>query len=284
MASPVYFGTSPTFYGPVPFILGNDMNDGTESIKKENQTGMETHWSGRIAIRPGIGIFQGLAGDNAPHRHWAHQASIGLEGGLGLEMAGVVRHRRAWFVPASRIHRFLPGPMLSIYLDPTSDLARFFVDDASLAGIRPIPENLANRILEAVGNEPSLVGVDDRLRRFLDPLGTKPPDDPRLECVLQVLRESIGAERAPTRERLAEIVGLSESRFSHWFRERSGMPARGYRKWLRLADAVESALAGKNLTAAAHAAGFSDQAHFTRAFVEAFGIAPSGVLRRLIAD
>lgn len=34
-------------------------------------------WKGNVRIRPGMGIFQGYAGDNAEHRHWAHQLSIG---------------------------------------------------------------------------------------------------------------------------------------------------------------------------------------------------------------
>jgi AraC-like DNA-binding protein len=158
------------------------------------------------------------------------------------------------------------------------------MDGVITADLGPIPDDLANRLLGAIGNEPFRVGVEDRLRQILDPHGVTLRDDPRLESVLLTLRKSLLTEPAPTRERLAVIAGLSESRFSHWFRERTGMPARGYRKWLRLACAVECVLAGKNLTAAAHEAGFSDQPHFTRAFVEAFGIAPSGVLHRLISD
>lgn len=245
---------------------------------------MGSHWSGRVAIRPGIAIFQGQAGDTSSHRHWAHQLSFGLVGALGIEANGVIRHGRAWLVPAFRPHRFLPGPLLSIYLDPTHVLSRFLLNGIITADLGPIPDNLAGRLLDAIGNEPPWVGVEDRLRLILDPRGATLRDDPRLESILLALRESLRTEPAPNRERLAGIAGLSESRFSHWFRERTGMPARGYRKWLRLACAVEYTLAGKNLTAAAHEAGFSDQSHFTRAFVEAFGIAPSGVLHRLIAD
>jgi AraC-like DNA-binding protein len=59
------------------------------------------------------------------------------------------------------------------------------------------------------------------------------------------------------------------------------MPVRSYRKWLRLVRGIEHVLAGDRLTDAAHGAGFSDQAHFTRTFVATFGINPSLALARL---
>ena len=53
------------------------------------------------------------------------------------------------------------------------------------------------------------------------------------------------------------------------------MPFRRYRVWHRLRAAIREVAQGSNLTAAAHAAGFADQAHFTREFRRTFGAPPS---------
>jgi AraC family transcriptional regulator len=70
----------------------------------------------------------------------------------------------------------------------------------------------------------------------------------------------------------AEQVGLSATRFSHLFVEQTGLPFRTYVLWLRLTRAVELFAAGQPLTEAAHAAGFSDSAHFSRTFHRMFGL------------
>ncbi len=53
------------------------------------------------------------------------------------------------------------------------------------------------------------------------------------------------------------------------------MPFRRYRAWHRLRAAIREVVGGSSLTAAAHAAGFADQAHFTRSFRRTFGAPPS---------
>ncbi|MEV0829458.1 helix-turn-helix domain-containing protein [Nonomuraea rubra] len=74
---------------------------------------------------------------------------------------------------------------------------------------------------------------------------------------------------------VAEAVHLSPSRLAHLFSAHVGIPLRPYVRWLRLQRAIGRVAAGESLTAAAHAAGFADGPHFTRAFRSTFGNAPS---------
>jgi AraC-like DNA-binding protein len=83
--------------------------------------------------------------------------------------------------------------------------------------------------------------------------------------------------------RVAANAGLSVSRFQHLFREQVGVPFRRYRAWARMRIAIEAIVAGANFTAAAHAAGFSDQPHFNHDFRRTFGAPPSVSLARLRA-
>ena len=65
-----------------------------------------------------------------------------------------------------------------------------------------------------------------------------------------------------------------------------GVPFRRYRAWCRMRAAIGIMLRGGNLTNAAHAAGFADQAHFTRDFRRIFGAraTPSLAKVRLAPD
>lgn len=78
---------------------------------------------------------------------------------------------------------------------------------------------------------------------------------------------------------VAAAAGLSESRLAHLFRAEVGLTFRAYARWFQLGRAARAIAVGKSLTEAAHSAGFSDLAHFTRTFVAMFGLAPTEVSR-----
>lgn len=79
---------------------------------------------------------------------------------------------------------------------------------------------------------------------------------------------------------IAQYVGLSESRLRHLFTSQIGIPLTAYILWVRIKVALRGMLKlNMNLSDAAHQAGFSDQAHFTRTFKRMFGVAPSLLLK-----
>jgi AraC-like DNA-binding protein len=59
------------------------------------------------------------------------------------------------------------------------------------------------------------------------------------------------------------------------------VPFRRFRVWLRLRRAIGEIIGGSTFTDAAYAAGFADQAHFSRAFRQAFGASASPSLRKV---
>jgi AraC-like DNA-binding protein len=100
--------------------------------------------------------------------------------------------------------------------------------------------------------------------------------DKRVVRAARQLEHSVD-QNLPAHE-LARAVGLSVSRLEHLFVKHLGAPMRTYRTWIRFRAVALAMAEGATLTAAAHAACFYDQAHFGRAFRQAFGIAPSLVL------
>jgi AraC-like DNA-binding protein len=103
---------------------------------------------------------------------------------------------------------------------------------------------------------------------------------PGVHRVLGYLRDQIGSTETFTLRGLAEIAGLSASRFMHVFTASVGVPMRPYILWLRLQRACGELMKGANATEAAHSAGFSDAAHMTRTFRRMLGTTPAEVVAR----
>lgn len=79
---------------------------------------------------------------------------------------------------------------------------------------------------------------------------------------------------------IARHVSLSESRLRHLFTEQVGIPLTKYILWVRVKVAIREMLKpGATLSDAAHQAGFTDHAHFTRTFRRMFGVSPSLLLK-----
>lgn len=235
-------------------------------------------WSGRAAIEAGIGAFAGRAGDNREHAHWAHQLSLGLEEAVVVSAGGRDYRAQAVFIRAGTPHRLQPGMVFSVYLDPMSAVARALCRRLPNDAIAVMPADMV-ALLERSFAPPCPMA--EGLQRFQQAvLGASAPDTPPplLETVLARLQQGLEDMHLPDRRELAQLAGLSESRFSHWFCEHTGMPLRSYRKWLRLIHGLRQALGGQPLTEAAHCAQFADQAHFTRTFIQMFGIRPSDLL------
>ncbi len=101
--------------------------------------------------------------------------------------------------------------------------------------------------------------------------------DPRIIRALQ----AVGAHTTgflPAADAASE-ADLSESRFLHLFRDQIGMTYRKMQRWIRLAKSFERVCAGGSLTETAFEFGFADSAHFSRAFHEAFGMAPTVLMQ-----
>jgi AraC-like DNA-binding protein len=103
---------------------------------------------------------------------------------------------------------------------------------------------------------------------------------PGVHRVLKYLRERLGVSDDVSLKTLAEISGLSPSRFMHVFTESVRVPLRRYILWMRLQRASCELMDGVSVTKAAHSAGFSDAAHLTRTFRRMLGTTPTDLALR----
>ncbi|MGW8392957.1 helix-turn-helix domain-containing protein [Pseudoduganella sp. HUAS MS19] len=236
------------------------------------------HWSGSALLCPGFGVFRGAIGDSALHAHCAHQLVIALEGEVGVAFPTGPLRAAGIAIPAGLPHCVCAETALLVYLDPlTAEGAALF--QPSEAAALPLAASLCRQLRAAADQGQPLRSV---LRGALG-LASPSAPDARMAAVADALRAGV-AEGGVGRLQLAELANLSPSRFSHWFVEQTGLPLRGYRKWLRLEMALHRLARGGNLTAAAHAAGFADSAHLSRTFREMFGMNPAALLRGVALD
>ncbi len=244
----------------------------------------------RLFLFPGGALFLGPVRDNEAHRHHAIQFVVSPE---PFELSvGTRRLRTRCALIAADVEHALDGDHALqnlILLDRESSEA----------------EELSRRLLS---NSDFQLVEDDRLAAVAFDIAGDPNEDdcPALRRhVFALLKQCFDLQVAPSKvtemdgriveacryineqedlraplEDVADHVGLSEGRFTHLFKEQMGIPLRRYILWLRLRRAIEAAAKLDSLTDAAHAAGFADQAHFTRTFRDMFGLKPGDSLSR----
>lgn len=243
-------------------------------------------WHGRaLVIGPGI--------DSTPHAHFAAQLTLGLD-----------RPFRARLEPAApwiETDAVLFAPNQGHQIDCSgATLAHLFAElpqrgsritTALRAQYHALPDFAPARaaIDAARAGRLDIDTAEEAVRQWLDcALPAAPAHerfDPRIGDTLDWLaaHSDLHPGAHPGGATLAARVHLSESRFTHLFRQQTGLPLSRYQLWTRLLAGVEAVAAGDNMTNAAHRAGFSDLAHMSRTFRATFGVVPSQLQKMTIA-
>lgn len=102
------------------------------------------------------------------------------------------------------------------------------------------------------------------------------PGDARITRAVELIKRNHSHNDAI--DELARALCLSVPRLAQLFRQITGIPIRRYRLWHRLYVTVLGVSRGLPLNEAALQAGFSDYAHFSRAFKTIGGVNPSELL------
>lgn len=240
-------------------------------------------------INDGLTFFTGPLHYNASHRHGAPVFLAGIYGDFRLRLhGGDWLSCRTAVIPAGVLHELDVGgdPLTVFYIEPNI---------AGADALKPLTRNTSeiNGALVGTGGEVSFMRdlYEDRynpqwtaeplvdLMAFAKRRARTELIDPRIAQVVEFLFEH--SDDLTSAATLAGTVGLSASRFQHLFTEQIGVPFRRYRGWNRIRKAIREIIKGHNFTTAAHAAGFSDSAHFSHDFRKTFGAPPTAGLQRL---
>lgn len=210
-------------------------------------------WQGRLHIGDHWALLDAQIGDNSLHRHLAPQWSEAVDVPLVVTLPGEAAvGTRAVLIAGGVAHRLGPPGcrVRPLYVEPQSELGRRF---AQLLGGRPILVDAA-------------LDIAPMLER-----ASVPPVDPRAQRLRELIERALPG--TGPREWAGEL-GLSRSRLRAISFAAFGVPPGRLAQWLRLGAAARAMAGGAGLAEAAVAAGFADQAHFTRRMREWFGISP----------
>jgi hypothetical protein len=225
-----------------------------------------------------IGALLGpdLAVRATTHTHASDHAAHGvalfvtLDRDITITSRGTTVRGRAVLVPADVDHALeSPGPTLGICFDP--ERMQQIAGYARRCGAPVALDGRVARFLVGAAQshraqlaQPEV--LDGIAREAADAIGGSPVRlDARVARVVEALREpSAGVPRMP----------ISDAHLQELFARDVGVPMRSFRLWHRLLRAL-ALFMQTDATTAAHAAGFSDLAHFSRTCRRLLGYSPT---------
>ena len=172
-------------------------------------------------------------------------------------------------------------PVLLAFVDAESDLGAALLQKIGLE-ITVVQDTTVSSWRSHLGDPATLTGarVEPWIRNHLLTDRREPKLHPAVRRVLHIIREEIGTRGDFPLEEMAEVGGLSPSRFMHVFTSSVGVPLRPYILWRRLQMACGEMMRGASIADAAQRAGFSDAAHLSRTLRRMMGMTPGELIRR----
>jgi len=219
--------------------------------KSMNTSKGRSKWQGKLLFSQGWAYYHGPAGDTDFHAHYPVQLIFSEISDATVTMQGSRSIGKILKVPSNVLHMLAPSksPLDLLYIEPT-----------------------------LIGDE---LDAQKTLKEWLEHLQKTKPVIREQRMVRALKAIEIALEGKVTQDIVARAAGMSKSNFTRLFRETIGMPLRRYVLWRRLNIAVGAVSAGADATGAAHSAGFSDSAHFSRTMKKTFGVSATDSLLKI---
>ncbi|MBR6543318.1 MAG: helix-turn-helix domain-containing protein [Anaerotignum sp.] len=221
--------------------------------------------------------------DPAEHRHMAAHIILAMKGEIMVTAEGEVRMCRGVMIPSGVSHRVETkgNPVLVFLYDSATNVARRISRMEYLSAEICDTITAAYLEFEKTGMAEAY-GVFEKI--FLCHIAMESPaycvTDKRVLEAIAHIRENLSEKLLC--QNVAASVFLSEGRFSHLFREQTGMPFASYLIYQRLMYVYGEILRGKSITEAALAAGFSSSAHFADVNRRVFGLSAGNITRNMV--
>ena len=235
-------------------------------------------------VWPAAMIVWGPAFTSARHSHHCVQLLLSMDGMLLVRSGPNDKWKKCGAVlvrpdASHEVDARGTTVLLIAFVDAESELGAALAERIH-GGISPVPAVQVSRWRATLGPKLNESRVDHWVKKELLNGRRAVKIHPRVQRALKYLRERLSSAADVSLKTLAQVSGLSPSRFMHVFTESLGVPLRPYILWLRLQRASCELMGGASMTAAAHNAGFSDAAHMTRTFRRMLGTTPTDLALR----
>ena len=216
----------------------------------------------------------------AQHSHMAAHIIISTEGRIKVQCAGAEYLCNGILIPSGVSHTVetFGNSVLVFLYDCTTEVAK------QIREVTCIPDEVCKEITQLYADMESAsdryYGFEQAVLSRLGITGTAANvTDERIQTAMQLIRGKF-TEKVTCQD-VADAVHLSQSRFSHLFRERVGMTFAAYLIYQRIMYVYTQMFWGKSITEAALEAGFSSSAHFADVNRRVFGISASTITQDL---
>ena len=214
----------------------------------------------------------------AEHCHNASHIIISLGADMTITAEGNEYCCQGVMIPSDVPHSIDThnSPAVVFLYDCATDVSK------QISSVRVIPNKDCAEIarLYAVFEANATSDNYSRLNEYiLNKLGLSCPahciNDDRIISAIQYIRSTL-CEKLSCQQ-VADYVHLSQSRFSHLFKEQVGMTFASFLIYQRLMYVYREVFSGRSITDAALDAGFSSSAHFADINRRVFGISASSI-------
>jgi len=229
-----------------------------------------------------FGLFWGELKENKFHKHYALQLSFSTHSDLKLSFKNNVELvGKAFFINSKTEHKLIcDSAQLTILLNPLSSIGyhfhtHFLSSEYSLFH-SPFSDVLMSLLLKFESKEISFEVfcrlTSEHLSNFnRDEKFISQHTDERILRSLAYMDDHF--ERVLSVEEVSEHCNLSPTRFLHLFKEKTNLNFRRYQLWNKVIKSLPF-LTKNPITETALTFGFSDSSHYTRTFIETFGLNP----------
>lgn len=245
----------------------------------------------RFHVENNFGLFIGKLLENRLHKHYALQLSMATSGVLTLTDDQHQQQISQYFFINSKVPHLLVGQdvQLTVLINPLSPIGHTLSLEYGQHTILTTPLRLTEELREVFldftaksMNERAFTEftqrVNDIFFRYKCQCEEKHHlSDERVFKALEFLDAHF--DRTVTLGEVASHCFLSETRFLHLFKEKTHLNFRRYQLWNKLVKSMPL-LKHNSITETAFRCGFTDSAHYTRTFVETFGITPKFLQRK----
>lgn len=229
-----------------------------------------------------FGLFIGKLKENKFHKHYALQISISTKSNLVLSIKNETDVSKSVVFINSKIeHRLISETIqLTILINPLSAIGHQLHLRLSNSNDNKPNDKLASELMGLFDEFQSGKITFEELCRLITQTFTQYKCNCELDNHLQEVRvvKAIdfmdkNFEKVLSLEEVAKYCYLSPTRFLHLFKEKTNLNFRRYQLWNKVIKSLPY-LQTNSITDTAYTFGFSDSSHYTRTFIETFGVTP----------